>query len=372
MRAVRQQPRQQEPTRVLEIGNGLPIWYTGRLLQGLGAEVSRVEPPGGIPVLDADRDGYRVLNGRKALLKADLRSDRGREILRRQLESHDVLLLGVRPERAVQWGLDPDSLARVQIIHAWLNAFGQSGPYANLAAHDINASAVSGVAWIEGMHQRLGAQEVRTPISDLGASLFMVIAVLDAIRERAAGADGLIRREVSMADSGLALLAAWAPGTLAGRLEALGASPFYGIYRTHDEVTVGLGALEPWQQSVILALAPSDPDSQAADPERAVAAAIGSMDAEALYELARRNSIALTPVLEPREVLRNPHFRDRLSAAIDPGDPWRRVLDPGVVGGGAARLGGEIGLDALLFQTITDAAQGAKLPIGTPQHKDHE
>ena len=315
--------------------------------------MTRVEPSGGIPVLGADRDGYRVLNGHKGLLNADLRSDQGREILRRELDSRDVLLLGVRPDRAVQWGLDPDSLAGVRIIHAWLNAFGQSGPYANLAAHDINASAVSGVAWIEGMHERLGAQEVRTPISDLGASLFMVIAVLDALRERSAGAAGLIRREISMADSGLALLAAWAPGTLAGRLEALEASPFYGIYRTQNGVTVGLGALEPWQQSAILGLTPSDSDSQPADPDQAVAVAIGSMDAEALYELARSNSIALTPLLEPREVLRNPHFRDRLGATIDARDPWMTVLDPGVVGQRAARRDVGFDLETMLFQTIT-------------------
>lgn len=335
--------------RVLEIGNGLPVWYAGRLLQGMGAEVSRVEPPGGITVTDADRGGHHVLNGRKGVFEANLRTEEGRALLLAELPSVDVLLLSVRPARAVAWGLDPAALAHLPIVHAWLNAFGQAGPYADLAAHDINASAVSGVAWVEGMHERQGAGPVRTPISDIAASLFLVIAVLNALAERAAGAQGFLQREVSMADAGLAVLAAWAPETLRNELTALDASPFYATYRTRDGVTIAMGALEAWQQSAILDLASVHNTDDQVAVGVAIAEALASLDSEALYAHARRHSIAVTPVLHPSEVLSDPHMGSRLAAAVDPEDPWKRVLDPGIGGPAAAASGDALPLQSLLF-----------------------
>jgi alpha-methylacyl-CoA racemase len=335
--------------RVLEIGNGLPVWYAGRLLQGMGAEVRRVEPPGGITVTEADLGGHRVLNGRKGVFEANLRNEEGRASLLDELRSTDVLLLSVRPARAVQWGLDPPSLAHLPLVHAWLNAFGQAGPFADLAAHDINASAVSGVAWIEGMQERHGAEQLRTPISDIASSLFLVIAVLDAWAERAAGAQGLLQREVSMADAGLAVLAAWAPDTLRGDLAALAPSPFYATYATRDGVSVAMGALEAWQQSAILELTAAPEPADEGATSVAIAAAVASMDADDLYAFARAHSVGVTPVLHPSEVLDHPHMGARMASAADPGDPWKRVLDPGIGGGGDGVVRDAQQLRGLLF-----------------------
>jgi crotonobetainyl-CoA:carnitine CoA-transferase CaiB-like acyl-CoA transferase len=171
---------------------------------------------------------------------------------------------------------------------------------------------------------------VRTPITDLAAALFIVIGVLDAMQERARGKRGLIAREVSMAESGLAMLAAWAPSVLAGRDEPLEPTAYYGIYRAQDGICMALGALDLWQQGVLRRVAGHAVD----DPvdgslsQAQVAELVASRPSETWREIAQREGLAICRLNAPPEVLDADYIEAHLLGELDPKDPWRRLLYP--------------------------------------------
>jgi alpha-methylacyl-CoA racemase len=313
---------------VLEIGSGMPVWHAGRILAALGADVLRVEPHGGIETWEGDVEAYHVLNATKRTLEADLSTDEGRELLRDRLGGVDILLLGVRPPTARMWRLRAEDLgAFPRLVHASLTAFGADGPYDRIAAHDVNALAVSGVAWVQGMADLEGQIAQATPLSDLLASLFLVIGVMDALRARDAGVPGPICREVSMADASLASLAAWGPWLLARPANQLDGIPFYGLYRSADDELLAVGAMERWQQERIAQRAGANGPVDHLDAAE-VARLIRSTPAKEWLEFGAAEGVAISRVVTPWQALEDPHLRPRLARYLHQGDPWQRVLFP--------------------------------------------
>ncbi len=316
-------------TRVFEISSGLPVWQAGRILQGIGMQVTRVEPPGGDPVRAMAPESYQTLNGSKHVVTANLKTEEGRSILRKELETADVLLVGIRPSRAEEWRLRPEDLSELELIHVSMTAFGRTGPYSTQAGHDINATAISGTAWVEGgMDSLVGPVEQKTPLADLAAGFFMTIGVLDALIRRDQGERGLISREVSMADASLALLGTWAPELLRapGQLQT---DAFYGIYNSRDGIPLAVGAVEQWQQTLLLELGDVN---GSCDKETVDAATLkelfASRDADAWLELAQRQNIAVTPLRRSWEALEDPQISHGLRSSFDSSDPWLGLLYP--------------------------------------------
>jgi crotonobetainyl-CoA:carnitine CoA-transferase CaiB-like acyl-CoA transferase len=277
-----------------------------------------------------DLGSYRVLNSRKGVLTADLRSVEGLSLLRSELRAVNVLLLGVRPPTARAWRLTPDALSDFSnLTVGWITAYGTDGPYSHAAGHDINAAALSGVAWVEGVAQQRGVAPIRTPIADFAAGLFLVVGVLDALLQRAGGAHGLLVREVSMAEAGLAALSAWAPDVLAGVDEALEPTPFYGIYASQDGIALALGALSLAHQALLrkmYRLAGGRWEGELSQKE--VAELIASKSAESWLGLAQQEGLGISPVNSPTEVMADAHLQQRLMVEFDRSDPWQRLLYP--------------------------------------------
>src|SRR5690349_1293471 len=129
-------------TAVVEVGGIGPGPYAGMLLADLGARVVRVDRPGE----DLRASHSVLLRGRRSVV-VDLKSDLGREAVLRLAARSDVLLEGFRPGVAERLGLGPEvALARnPRLVYGRMTGWGQDGPYAQLAGHDITYLAVSGL-----------------------------------------------------------------------------------------------------------------------------------------------------------------------------------------------------------------------------------
>ncbi len=193
-------PRPLDGVRVLEMGQFIAGPFAGCMLAYFGAEVIKVEPPGGGDQLRGwrvVRDGtslwWRAMSRNKKCITLDLRSDEGRALARDLATRSDVLLENFRPGTMERWGLGPEDLEPLNpaLVYARVSGYGQSGPYASRPGF---ASACEGVGGFRYLNGHPGEPPVRPNLSlgDSIASLHAVIGVLLALmhRERIAGAGG--------------------------------------------------------------------------------------------------------------------------------------------------------------------------------------
>lgn len=233
--------------RVIELGGIGPVPHAGMMLADLGAEVIQVVRP------EVHADGATrsdVMNRGKKSVRVDLK--RGSEIILRLCESTDILIEGFRPGVAERLGLGPgDCRSRNhRLIYGRMTGWGQDGPLADRAGHDINYIATSGVL------AAIGSADGPVPPLNLvgdfgGGSMLLVVGVLAALSQRHGTGRGDVV-DAAMVD-GSALLMAMHHGAMAGgrwrgeRGSDLfdGSAPFYTTYRTADDKWVAVGALEP-------------------------------------------------------------------------------------------------------------------------------
>ncbi len=160
--------------RVVEVGQGKAVSYAGKLLRDLGAEVIKIEPPGGDALReygpfpsdepDPERSGMFIfLNGGKGGLHLDLETADGRAGLVSLLDGADVLLHSFQPAEAQRLGLEPDALLErhPRLIVSAITPYGSTGPYAEWRGYALQAVAGSGVALRVG---ELGREPLTLPL----------------------------------------------------------------------------------------------------------------------------------------------------------------------------------------------------------------
>jgi formyl-CoA transferase len=197
--------------RVLDQTQVMAGPFCSMLLADMGADVIKIEPPGGedtrrerelAPGVSAS---FLAVNRNKRGLTIDLKQSAGVEILKRLVTTADVLVENYRPGVARRLGVDYDTLAAInpRLIYCSISGFGQSGPYASRGGFDLVAQAMSGIMSATGSDG--GAPvKVGVPITDLGAGLFAVLGILCALRARHRTGRGQ-RVETSLFDAGIAL-----------------------------------------------------------------------------------------------------------------------------------------------------------------------
>lgn len=235
--------------RVVELAGLGPAPFACVLLAELGAEVIRVERPegsglGGIPLA--------ILERSRPCVALDLKSAAGREALLRLTDQADVLVEGFRPGVVERLGIGPEVCTErnPRLVYARMTGWGQHGPLAPRAGHDITYAALTGVLHsIGGRDKPVNAVNY---VADFGGgSLYLVTGVLAALLERVTSGRGQVV-DAAMVD-GTASLAtmvygvlgegAWTDAREANLLD--GAAPFYDTYRCADGRFVAVGALEP-------------------------------------------------------------------------------------------------------------------------------
>ena len=239
--------------RVIDLSQYIPGPFATRQLADLGADVIKIEPPGGDPMQrfmatqnDEPSPVYRHINRGKRICRVDLKQDDGQRILAGLLENADILLESFRPGVLARLGFDRDRLDAInpRLIHCALSGFGQTGPYAQRAGHDINYCALAGQSLVSGSAERpvIGFP----PIADHASAQQAAIAMLAALHGRE-NRDSGIFLDISIAESMLAWQYLPLLGDSSERAASIlnGGAACYNIYRCADGKFISLGAIEP-------------------------------------------------------------------------------------------------------------------------------
>src|SRR6478735_6587259 len=178
--------------RVLELGSFIAGPFAGQLLGDLGAEVIKVEPPG---TGDPMRGWGRTVDGRslwwpaiarnKRSVAVDLRTDRGRDVVRALTAHVDVVIENFKPGTLARWGMDHATLAAANpgLVLVHVSGFGQTGPRAHEPGFGAIGEAMGGVRHTTGDADRPPAR-AGISLGDALAALFAVIGTLAAVNER--------------------------------------------------------------------------------------------------------------------------------------------------------------------------------------------
>lgn len=309
--------------RVLDLSRLLPGPCATMVLADLGAHVDKVEDPQGgdyLRFMPPQHTGlnaaFRALNRGKRSLVLDLKKPRGRDTLLRLLPRYDVLVESFRPGVMDKLGLGHDVLraAHPPLVVCAITGYGQSGPLAHRAGHDLNYLARAGVLGLTGPEagppQLFGAQ-----LADIAGALFGVQGVLAALLARVHTGRGRVV-DVSMCEAAMpfalfGLMSAFAGEQVAGGLSVLaGAIAPFGTYATRDGRAMALGALEPkfWLAFCAEVGLEGDMSALAPGPHQAelkarVAAIFASKTFAEWCAIAAQTDCCLEPVLLPHELL---------------------------------------------------------------------
>jgi alpha-methylacyl-CoA racemase len=313
--------------RVVDLTNLLPGPLATLMLAEAGAEVIKIERPGGddmrgyAPQWQGTGAAFSLLNRGKSKLTIDLKTAAGAARLRSLLDGTDVLVEQFRPGIMAKLGFDYEAVRAInpKLIYCSITGYGQTGPRANEAGHDLNYIASTGLLALQpGPPDR----PVVPPalVADIAGGTFpAVINILLALRQRDLTGEGCCL-DIAMTDAMFtfawrALAGLWASGSLAtsGQGELTGATARYHLYPAKDGGIVACAALEDhfWQRfAALIGLEDrfrDDRRDQAA-ATAAVGAIIASRDAAEWAPLFAKADCCVTVMRSLEEALADPHF----------------------------------------------------------------
>jgi crotonobetainyl-CoA:carnitine CoA-transferase CaiB-like acyl-CoA transferase len=206
-----------EGLRVVELGQLLAGPFAGCMLGYFGAEVIKVEPPGGDPirnwreVVDGTSLWWRSLARNKKCISLDLKTAAGRDLVKQLLKTADIVVENFRPGVLEGWGLDPESLRadNPDLIYARISGYGQSGPYAEKAGFASACEAISGFRYVNGYPDQAPVRP-NLSLGDTVSGLHAVLGILMALRSRDRGDGGQVV-DVALYESMFNLLEAVVP-----------------------------------------------------------------------------------------------------------------------------------------------------------------
>lgn len=335
--------------RILDLSRLLPGPFATLVLADLGADVVRVEEPSGgdwlrslPPVRGVQSEAFHALNRNKRSIALDLSRPEGAAALRRLARRADAVVESFRPGVLDRLGAGFGALRaeNPRIVLCSISGYGQDGPYAARAGHDLDYCAITGVLAANGVPERplpLGVQVADVAGGGWPAAAGVLAALL---RARATGEGAHV--DVSMTEGALAMLAlplgiAAARGAPISRGRELldGGSACYGVYRTKDGRFVALGALEPKFFSAFCAavgrpeLAERQMERGGAGPRAELEAIFAARTRDEWAAFAAANDVCLAPVLEADEPRADPQLRAR-GAFLEVPTPYEGRAIPGV------------------------------------------
>jgi alpha-methylacyl-CoA racemase len=323
--------------RVLELPAIGPAPFATMLLADLGADVVRIDRPGGqqLQVVAPEHD---LLGRGKRSLLLDLKSADDLATVLVLVERTDLLVEGFRPGVAERLGVGPEEcLARnPRLVYGRMTGWGQDGPAAATAGHDITYVAVTGA--LHAIGEAGGPPQIPLNlVGDFSGALYLVTGLLAALHESRASGHGQVV-DAAMVDSsahlmtafyGLHAQGAWQDERGVNFLD--GGAPFYGVYRTSDDRYMAVGALEPAFYKELLSrlgLEPSDnvqTDVQSWPALRArFSAAFATRTQAEWVDTFAGSDACVEPVLGLQHAPAHPHLAARGTFVHD-----RGVVQPG-------------------------------------------
>jgi alpha-methylacyl-CoA racemase len=254
-----------EGIRIVEFAGLGPAPFGAMLLADLGADIIRVDRPGGYPAPDPSLQfesfgKFAFYNRNRRNIRLDLKSSAGRGVAMRLIAQADALIEGFRPGVMEKLGLGPDAClaANARLVYARMTGWGQSGPLARTAGHDLNYIGVSGAL---GLFAPSPDTQGAIPplVGDMGGGgLFMAFGLLAGVISARTTGKGQVM-DAAIVDGSALLYAtikslhkAGAYANAAGGNTIDGGRYFYRVYRCADGGLLTVGAIEPAFRAVLL------------------------------------------------------------------------------------------------------------------------
>ncbi|OBB88541.1 carnitine dehydratase [Mycobacterium colombiense] len=372
--------------RIVMMGGLGPAPFCGMLLGDLGADVIRIDALAGV---DGPLPVDHTVRRSQRSLAADVKDPRGRDLVHRLAANADAFVDVYRPGVAERLGIGPDALRErnPRLVYARMTGYGQDGPLAGHAGHDINYLALTGA-----LHA-IGTAESPVPPLNLvgdygGGGMLLAVGLLSAILEaRESGAGQVL--DVAMVDGVAALLAPYFGMLPAGtwhdrRQDNLldGAAHFYGAYATADGGHIAVGAMEPKFYAELCGRLNVDVPHDDGNPaawaahRAALAARFAEKSRDEWGRLLDTPGCCATPVLSLTEAPRHPHNAARqtfieLDGITQPAPAPRfsrtrpaAPASPSLPGDHTRALLGELGLDTQAITELEDAGVVAQSEKG--------
>ncbi|WKN60826.1 CaiB/BaiF CoA-transferase family protein [Rhodococcus opacus] len=309
--------------RVLEVGGIGPGPFAAMTLADLGADVVRIdrlEDRGRLP-----RDGSQILHRGKRSICLDLKADVDRAALNELAGHADVVIESSRPGVAERLGIGPDDLHAVnpRIVYARMTGWGQEGPKAMTAGHDVGYLARTGL-----LHAIGNEEQPQIPLALVGdfggGALYLVIGILAAVHEaRRSGRGQVVDGAIvdGAAHMGTLLYGMLAAGRWTDRRQSNlmdGGTPFYSVYETADGKHMAVGAIEPqFYDTFVGILAPDEELPSRRDRSEwpllreRIAARFRTRTRDEWAATFRDTDACVEPVLSLTESLDDAHLRER-------------------------------------------------------------
>ncbi len=368
--------------RVLDVSRLLPGPFAAMALADLGAKVDKIEDAGAgdylrfmPPHVSTGMNAvFEMLNRGKRSVVLDLKKEPARAAFRKLIPKYDVLIESFRPGVMAKLGLGYDELAKLNpgLVYCAITGYGQTGPLAQKAGHDIDYLAHAGVLGLTGPED--GAPQVAgVQMADIGGgAAYALVGILAALSARGITGKGRLV-DVSMCEGSASfgafgLMSAWGGMSLpkgTGPLSG-GIAPFQS-YATKDGRAVALGALEPKFWIAFATGVGVEPDMTALAPgehqkewKRRLAAIFAERTLAEWVAFAEKVDCCLEPILTPEEIATHPQHRARGFIADRPlrdGGSMPQIKTPTAVGfaEGFAPKQGEHTAEVLREAGLTDA-----------------
>ena len=336
-------------TRIVEFGGIGPGPFGTMILADMGADVLRIDRPG----FSAMAPDNVLLRGRRRL-EADLKSPVDRDKVLGLCDNADVVIEGFRPGVMERLGLGPEECLERNpgLVYARMTGWGQYGPYANVAGHDINYLAIAGVLDTIGRSGEAPVVPLNYVADYGGGGMFLVAGVLAALVDRSVSGLGQVV-DVAMVDGSALFLSdvlsryhqgRWIPERGSNPYDS--GAPYYDVYRTLDGKYMAVGAIEAQFYRALLAglgLMDIDPSLQEersawAETRRRVSDAFASRTQAEWSSVFAEVEACVTPVVPFTRLAEEPHLAERRSyqavdGTVQPGVAPRFSRSQGRAGG---------------------------------------
>ena len=338
-----------EGIKVLDLSRLLPGPLASLVLADLGAQVDKIEDAAGgdyLRVMPPQAEGpgadptssvFLALNRNKRSAVVDLKKPEAKDAFLRLVRSYDVVLEQFRPGVLDRLGLSHASLfeANPRLVLCALTGYGQTGPLAQRAGHDLNYLARAGVLGFQGPADRPPAVP-GFQLADVSGGLYAVIGIMGALMERARTGQGKVV-DVAMIETAMPFAIAGFGLAFGGQSpsrgeEALtGAIAPYQTYATKDGGAMALASLEPkfWMQFCAGIGRDVDMSDLMPGPHQAalkdhLGGVFAARTREEWIAFAAERDCCLEPVLTPEEARRDPHLLAR-NVFFELDSPWGKI-----------------------------------------------
>lgn len=311
--------------RVVELAGLGPGPFATMMLADLGAEVVRIDRPAAAGIFPGKPEEDLLNRGKRSVI-LDLKRPEAIEVVLQLLEQADVVVEGYRPGVAERLGLGPETCSErnPRLVYGRMTGWGQTGPLAQSAGHDIDYIAVTGA--LHAIGDAHGAPQIPLNlVGDFGGGgMYLVVGILAALRVAERTGQGQVV-DAAIVDGAAHLLTgihaflnagAWTDRRSANMLD--GGAPFYATYETADGRHMAVGAIEGKFYAELLARLGIDEDPARQHDRRAwpairikLAAAFATRTMAQWCEVFEGSDACVAPVVSLREAATHPHIEAR-------------------------------------------------------------